>query len=57
MSAGKEEATPEEKKPDVRVTVDNGKHIEVDFDLGEWIVVGTLVVVVVGLLAKYGVLG
>lgn len=57
MSTSKEEATPEEKKPDIKVTIENGKHVEVDFDLGEWIIVGSLVVIVIGVLAKYGVLG
>ena len=64
MSVGPEKTTqppesedPARENPDIKVSITNGKHVEVDFDIGEWIVVGTIAVVIISLLAKYGVLG
>lgn len=42
------------ERPDIRFTVDNGKHLEIDIDPIEWVVLLTGIVLIIGLLGRFG---
>jgi hypothetical protein len=40
--------------PDITIDVTNGKHIKIDFDKGEWAVIGTFILLLTYMVGKFG---
>lgn len=47
--------TESSSKPDIKVDINNGKHIEIEMDPHEWVIFGVFVLIMTALLGYFGV--
>jgi len=49
------EAVVAESQPDIRYSIDNGKHLEIDIDPLEWVIILVGLTVLATVLGRFGV--